>query len=71
MGWMRPVFSSMASEIGYDDKTKEVLVKWAGSGKVSGYGPAEEDVADECSRAPSVGQFINSELKPNYNHRYR
>lgn len=71
MSWMRSVFSSMVSEVGWDDGTNEILIKWAGSGKTSAYGPATEDVADEASRAPSVGQFVISEIKPNYQHRYR
>jgi hypothetical protein len=71
MSWMKSVYSSMVSEVGWDDQTNEILIKWAGSGKTSGYGPATEDVADECSRAPSVGQFVISEIKPNYGHRYR
>ena len=69
MSWMKSVFSSMASEVGYDDDTGEVVVRW-NSGKELGY-KAPEDVATECANAASVGQYINSELKPNYPHRYR
>ncbi len=70
MSWMKSVFSSMASEVGWDDETNEVIVVWP-NGKTSAYGPATEDVAVSVANAPSVGQAINSELKGQYGHRYR
>jgi hypothetical protein len=70
MSWSRSVFSSNISEIGYDSEAGEMIVTW-NSGKVSAYADVPEDVADECSRAPSVGQFVNSQIKPFYGHRYR
>lgn len=71
MSWLRPVYSEMASEIGYDDQTNELIVKWASSGKTSAYKGVSEDMALQCANAASVGQFLNSEIKPNYPHRYR
>lgn len=70
MSWMKPVYSSMVAEVGYDTETKELLVRWARSGKISAYTDVPEDVAVDCSNAASVGEFINSEIKPNYGHRY-
>lgn len=70
MSWMKSVYSSMASEIGYDPDTKEMIVRW-NNGKTSAYKDVPEDVAQECANAPSVGQYLNSEIKPNYSHRYR
>ena len=69
MSWTRSVFSSSATQVGYDDETGEMLVTWK-NGKVSAY-KVSEDVADEVSRAASVGGYINDEIKPHFPHRYR
>ncbi len=69
MSWSRSVFSSMVSEVGYDTNNKEMLVTWAKSHRTTAYEGVPEDVADACSRAPSVGQFINSEIKGFYSYR--
>jgi hypothetical protein len=70
MSWSRSVYSSMVSEVGYDTATQELLITWAKGGKTSAYEGVPEDVAEACSRAPSVGQFVNSEIKDRYPHRY-
>lgn len=70
MSWSRPVFSEMVSEVGYDEEKQEMSVVWKKSGKRSVYSGVPEQVAVDCSNAPSVGQFINSDIKPNYGHRY-
>lgn len=69
MSWDRQVFSSSVASVGYDSETGEMLVHWA-NGKVSAY-KVDEDVADEASRAASVGGYINDEVKPSAPHRYR
>ena len=61
----------MASEIAYDSDTNELLVTWSKSGRVSAYQGVPEDVALRLANAPSVGQMINDEIKPNYQHSYR
>lgn len=71
MSWTQPVYSSMVSEIGYDDKTQELLVTWAKSRKVSAYKGVPEDLALQVANALSVGSMINSEIKDFYSHRYR
>jgi hypothetical protein len=70
MSWSKSVFSSVATDIGFDDETGELLVTWK-NGRVSAYQGVPEDVAVQCSNAPSVGQFLNSEIKNVYGHRYR
>jgi hypothetical protein len=70
MSWSRAVYSSNVSEVGYDSDTQELLVTWLKSGKTSAYAGVTEDVAESCSRAPSVGQYVASEIKPFYSHRY-
>ncbi len=70
MIWWRNVISDMVSEVGYDDERKILLIKWKRSSRTSAYAGVPEDVADELSRAPSVGSMLNSDIKPYYQHRY-
>lgn len=70
MSWTKAVYSSMVSEVSWDEKTGEMIVTWARSGKRSAYKGVTEDLAIEVSNAASVGQFINSEIKPYFGHRY-
>ena len=70
MSWEKTVFSSNVSAVGYDSETGDLLVTWSKSGKVSAYSGVPESTALELSRAPSVGQMINSDIKPYYQHRY-
>ena len=69
MSWEKSVFSSNVQSIGYDDQTKDLIVTWK-NGKRSAYQGVPEELADEVSRAPSVGTMLNNEIKPNYGHRY-
>ena len=71
MSWSQAVYSSNVSEVGYDSDTGELLVTWAKSGKVSAYQGVPETKALEGANAPSVGQWVNDEIKPYYSHRYR
>ena len=61
------VFSSMASEVGYDADTSELFVKWT-SGKMSVYSGVPPEVAREAATSFSVGQFLNSAVKGKYPH---
>ena len=71
MSWMRPVFSSMVSEVGWDSDTSELLVTWAKSGRTSAYSGFDEGKAMELANAPSVGQMVNAEIKSSGKpHRY-
>ena len=69
MTWQQNVFSTMVQSIGYDSETEEMTVVWK-NGRRSAYSGVPEDVATSAANAASVGQFINSEIKPNYGHRY-
>jgi hypothetical protein len=59
----------MCQEIGYDDESEELIVTW-NNGRKSAYAGVPEELALELSKAPSVGNMINDEIKPNYAHRY-
>ena len=69
MSWSRGVFSSNVTEIGYDSETNELLVTWK-NGRRSAYAGVPEGLADQVSRAPSVGEMLNSDIKSVYSHRY-
>ena len=69
MTWEKSVYSTMVQAIGYDADREEMIVTWK-NGRQSAYSGVPEGVALECSTAASVGQFINSEIKPIYSHRY-
>jgi hypothetical protein len=64
MPWMKSVFSKMVSEVGWDDETNEVLVKFKKGGKTGAYKGFDEGTADQLSRAASVGTMFLTEIKP-------
>jgi len=70
MSWSQSVYSSMVSEVSYDTDAQELRITWAKGGRTSAYENVPEDVALACAKAPSVGQFVNSEIKNQYAHRY-
>ncbi len=69
MTWEKSVYSTMVQSIGYDAEREEMIVTWS-NGRRSAYSGVPEGVALEATNAASVGQFINSEIKPIYGHRY-
>ena len=69
MPWTQSVFSSNVREVGYDETTHDLLITW-NNGRTSAYSGVPEDVALRLTKAASVGQMINSEIKPAYPHRY-
>lgn len=64
----RQVYSSMVKELSYDAETKELTVVWS-KGGTGMYEGVPEDVADELSRAASVGDMIHREFKGVYAYR--
>jgi hypothetical protein len=64
MPWSKPVFSSMISEVGWDESTEELLVTFAKNGKTAAYKGFDEGKAEQLSRAPSVGGMFLDEIKP-------
>ena len=72
MSWTQSVYSASGnvSSVGYDSDNSEMTVVWTKSGKTSAYSDVPEDVASACANAPSVTQYINSEIKGRFGHRY-
>lgn len=68
--WSKPVFSEMVAEIGYDADAHDMIVTWRKGGRRSAYNGVSEELAFTVAQAASVGQMINSEIKPFYPHRY-
>ncbi len=66
--WDQPVFSSMCQSIAYDDENNEMIVTWK-NGSKGAYTGVDEETALQCSKAASVGNYIISEIKPNFPYR--
>lgn len=62
--WMKPVFSEMISEVGWEPDTEELIVRFKKNGKTAAYKGFDEGTADVLSRAASVGSMFLSEIKP-------
>lgn len=69
MPWSQHVFSTMVSEVAYNEENHELIITWA-KGKRSIYSGVPEELARQLANAPSVGQMINTEIKNFYPHRY-
>lgn len=64
MPWMKSVLSDMVAEVGWNEETEEVLVRFKKNGKTAAYKGFDEGVADTLSKAASVGGMFLSEIKP-------
>lgn len=69
MSWTKSVHSSHVDQVGYDSDKQELTVTWK-NGRVSAYEGVDEQTAHQLANAPSVGQMIHNEIKPNYRHKY-
>lgn len=69
MSWTQEVFSSNVISVGYDEENQDLIITWK-NGRQSAYNGVTEELALELSKAPSVGSMLNSDIKPNYPHRY-
>lgn len=69
MSWSKSVYSSHIDSIGYDSDKNELIVTWT-NGRISAYEGVDEEAALQVANAPSVGQMLHSEIKPNHRHRY-
>lgn len=68
MAWTKNVFSSMVSEVGWEEESSSLLITWS-TGKKGAYADVPEEVAVRLSNAASVGTMINEEIKPNFKYR--
>lgn len=62
--WSKPVFSSLLSEVGWDDEQQELTVVFIKSNKKAAYKGFDEGKALELSHAPSAGSMFLNEIKP-------
>jgi hypothetical protein len=70
-GWTRNVFSSHVESVSYDPDSQSMTITWkSGKRRTSVYEGVAEDVADEASRAASVGSFLREHVKGKHQHRY-
>ena len=66
MSWSKSVFSSTVSEVAWDDDVMTVTFQ---NGRSYAYDGVPEATALEMANAPSVGQFLNSEIKGRYEYK--
>ena len=70
-GWTRNVFSSHVESVSYDPDSQSMTITWkSGKQRTSVYEGVPEDVADQASRAASVGSFLRENVKGKHAHRY-
>ena len=62
--WTKPVFSSLLSEVGWDEDNQELTATFVKNGKTAAYKGFDEGTAEQLSKAPSVGSMFLSEIKP-------
>jgi hypothetical protein len=62
MSWSKQVFSSMVQEIAWEDETQEMVITY-NNGQRYAYSGLDEGTAVEGSKAPSVGRWVNTEVK--------
>lgn len=62
--WSKPVFSSLLSEVGWDEENQELTVTFAKSGKTAAYKGFDEGKAISLSHAASAGGTFLAEIKP-------
>lgn len=60
-----PVQSSAVSAVGYDPATNELEIEYA-HGDVYRYSLVPPSVHRALLAAPSIGSFVNREIKPHY-----
>jgi len=68
--WSKEVFSTNAASIAYEEEGGRMIVTWTKGSRRSVYSGVPEELALQCANAPSVGSFLNSEIKPNFPHAY-
>lgn len=59
----KSVFSSHIDEIGYDDETRELTVRWDGDGGTTVYRGVPHEVAKEVWHAPSIGEALHRHIR--------
>jgi hypothetical protein len=64
MSWSKPVFSSLLSEVGWDEDNQELVVTFAKNGKTAAYKGFDEGKAVQLSNAASAGSMFLGEIKP-------
>jgi hypothetical protein len=61
------VRSSSIRTVGYDDETNTLELRYAG-GKVYHYLDVPKEVFVDLLAAPSIGAFVNTDIKPNFDY---
>jgi len=59
------VTSSNVAEVGYDEKTETLVVKF-NKGGLYAYEGVPRNVYNDLMEAPSIGKFLNSQIIPTF-----
>ena len=65
---MNFVDSSSVEAIGYDTDTQELHVRFLNSGQTYVYFSVEDWVFQEFMQADSIGRYLNTNIKNNYDY---
>lgn len=68
MSWTKDVYSSNVASVGWDDATNSIIVTFK-NGRVYAYSGADEEMASELSKAASVTEMLNLDIKGRYAYR--
>lgn len=63
------VLSSRCTRVGYDAESQTLFVQW-NRGKTSAYGGVPPDIAEECSKSWSTGEYLNANIIGKYPMQY-
>ena len=66
---MKPCSSRQVREHGYDPEGKRLAVRF-NDGRLFHYKGVEPELAAELAEAPSVGSFLSSRIKGQYEHSF-
>jgi hypothetical protein len=59
----KPVSSSQIKEIGYDEPSKTLYVRFKSKNKVYSYAPVSEGTYNELMASKSIGKFFYAEIR--------
>lgn len=65
----KDVFSSRVTRVGYDPETQTLYLQFP-RGKTAAYQGVPPDVAEECAKSWSIGEFMNSKIVGRYAFSY-
>ncbi len=66
---MKSVYSSHVQEIGWDEESGDLIVRFQ-NGKMVAYADVPEEVANRVMNSASIGEALHSDIKGQFDFRY-